>query len=143
MRLVVDADVLVGVLLRHRGQELIADPRLELFVAEMAWNETHYELRRRAEARVRRGQVEEGTASTLTAWAWKIAEASVTIVVADGYSFLENWARRRIPRDANDWPTVALALALDAGIWTNDGDFLGCGCPTWVTETLLAEVASW
>jgi predicted nucleic acid-binding protein len=54
---------------------------------------------------------------------------------------LEAIARRRIPRDPNDWPTVALAIALNAGILTNDCDFLGCGCPTWTVETLRAELA--
>ncbi|MGI8915588.1 MAG: PIN domain-containing protein, partial [Chloroflexota bacterium] len=51
-------------------------------------------------------------------------------------------ARARIPRDPDDWPTVAAALALGADIWTRDADFLGCGCATWVTETLIAELAS-
>jgi hypothetical protein len=35
-----------------------------------------------------------------------------------------------------------LALALDAAIWTLDGDFLGCGVATWTAETLLAELTS-
>ena len=26
----------------------------------------------------------------------------------------------------------------DAGIWTHDADFFGCGVPTWTTDTLLA-----
>ena len=49
---------------------------------------------------------------------------------------LEDVARRRVPRDPNDWPTVALALTLECGIWTADADFLGCGVATWTTETL-------
>jgi hypothetical protein len=31
---------------------------------------------------------------------------------------------------------VATALALTAGIWTNDNDFLGTGVATWTTDTL-------
>jgi hypothetical protein len=31
---------------------------------------------------------------------------------------------------------VASALALDAGIWTNDNDVLGTGVATWTTESL-------
>ena len=34
--------------------------------------------------------------------------------------------------------TVALALVLKAGIWTSEQDFLGCGLPTWTTETLIS-----
>lgn len=140
MRLVADADVLVGELLRHRGQELVTHTQLELNVAEHAWNESHHEMQRRAEARVRRGQLDQATATALTEKAWALAEAHVTVVPAEASAFVEARARRRIPRDPNDWPTVALALVLESDIWTNDGDFLGCGCPTWVTETLLAEL---
>jgi len=140
MRLVVDADVLVGELLRRRGQVLVTDDQLDLCVAERAWNEAQHELRGRAEARVRRGQLDQATAAALNEKAWALADAYLTVVPEGLYAVAEERARRRIPRDANDWPTVALALVLDAGIWTNDGDFLGCGCPTWVTETLLAEI---
>ena len=54
----------------------------------------------------------------------------------------ETVARRRVPRDQRDWPPVALALALDAGILTADADFLGCGCATWTVDTLAAELAA-
>lgn len=57
------------------------------------------------------------------------------------YEPMEVTARRRIPRDPNDWPPVALALTLDAGILTGDNDFLGCGCPTWSVDTLREELA--
>ena len=45
-------------------------------------------------------------------------------------------ARRRIPSDPRDAPTVAVGLTLDCGIWTGDRDFFGCGLPVWTTETL-------
>lgn len=70
-----------------------------------------------------------------------IAETKVTIVPHEIYASWETIARLRIPRDPNDWFTVALALVLPAGIWTNDGDFLGCGFPTWTTETLLSHLS--
>ncbi|NEN88696.1 MAG: DNA-binding protein [Okeania sp. SIO3H1] len=56
------------------------------------------------------------------------------------YQSFEAEARKRIPRDPNDWETVALALALPAAIWTEDYDFFGCGCPTWTTQTLLLQI---
>jgi hypothetical protein len=55
---------------------------------------------------------------------------------------LEAAAMRRVPRDPNDWPTVALALTLECGIWPADADFLGCGVPTWTTETLGLHLAA-
>ena len=56
------------------------------------------------------------------------------------YALERETALRRVPRDERDWPTVALAIALDAAILTADNDFLGCGCPTWTVETLSAEL---
>jgi PIN domain len=31
-------------------------------------------------------------------------------------------------------------MVLGAGILTGDNDFLGCGCPTWMVETLRREL---
>ena len=56
------------------------------------------------------------------------------------YAQIEAVARHRIPRDPSDWPTVAAAIALDASIWTNDGDFLGCAVPVSTTQTLRLEL---
>jgi predicted nucleic acid-binding protein len=66
-----------------------------------------------------------------------LIERFITILPTPIYGHLEGVAKRRVPRDERDWPTVALALVLDASIWTADTDFLGCGVPTWTTETLL------
>ena len=71
-----------------------------------------------------------------------LAMVHVDIVPAGVYDYLETVARRRVPRDPNDWPTVALALTLECGIWTADADFLGCGVPTWTTETLGLHLAA-
>lgn len=57
------------------------------------------------------------------------------------YEHMEETARRRVPRDPDDWPPVALALSVNAGILTGDNDFLGCGCPTWTVDTLGEELA--
>jgi len=46
-------------------------------------------------------------------------------------------AKQRIQeRDIADWPLVALALALDCSIWTEDNDFFGVGVATWRTSTV-------
>jgi predicted nucleic acid-binding protein len=67
---------------------------------------------------------------------------AIEVVPRHDFQHRVSVARRRIPRDPNDWPTVALALALGADILTNDHDFLGCGCPTWTFETLSLELAA-
>ena len=37
------------------------------------------------------------------------------------------------PRDPDDWPILACALALNCPIWTEDKDFFGTGVAIWTT----------
>lgn len=140
MMLIVDANVLIGELLRQRGQNLIQNPVLMLYVTERVLDETQYEIRRRIPLMVSRSRLTEADAQLLLAQAIHLIETKITVVAESIYSHLETEARNRIPRDPDDWPTVALALAMNAAIWTQDCDFLGCGCPTWTTETLLIQL---
>lgn len=140
MMLIVDTNILVGELLRERGQELIQNPALTLYATERILDETQYELRRRMAARVRRGGLTEATAQQILEPAMRLIETSIVVVAQSNYTHLETIARNRIPRDPDDWYTVALALVMNAAIWTQDCDFLGCGCPTWTTETLLIQL---
>ena len=70
------------------------------------------------------------------------------IHVVDNASLVdvEEEAKRRIAsRDPDDWPVVALAIALNAPVWTEDRDFFGAGVATWTTknvELYLARVSS-
>ena len=123
MRLVVDANILVGELIRVRGRELISRHELELYMAEKAWSETTYELNKRIEKMIEKGVFSPSVGQNLSQDAIALAEAKVVIVPHEVYSDYETVARNRIPRDPNDWFTVALALALGAAIWTLDNDF--------------------
>ena len=142
MRLIVDANILVGELLRVRGQALVVHPQTELFIAARAWNETQYELQKRAALFARRRGLATDALQNLLSTAVGVAQTQVTVIGVEEYADYETEARQRIPRDPDDWPTVALALALEADIWTADGDFLGCGIATWTTETLLVHLAT-
>lgn len=141
MRLVVDTNILVSELTRKRGRELIIYPSLELYIAQMAWEETRHELGKRIEKMVRKEVFSQAAGQSLLSNAITLAETKLIIVPHEIYASWETIARLRIPRDPNDWFTVALALVLSAGIWTNDGDFLGCGLPTWTTETLISHLS--
>lgn len=133
MLLVLDANVLVAELLKQRGRRLLADPRLQLTITEQAWGEAIHELRKRGR--------------TLAAYNQPLADTvEEAIVFADGlvaripdtqYQDLIAEAARRIP-DPDDVPTVALALATNAAIWTADEHFWGGGLPVWRTERLFA-----
>jgi len=53
----------------------------------------------------------------------------------DSYCGFEAIARQRLfRRDENDWPILAVALALGCAIWTEDTDFFGCGVATWTSD---------
>lgn len=140
MRLVVDTHVCVSELLRVRGQRLFEEPSLEFFMAEHIWHEATYELGKRVAALVRHRRVSDDAAGLLLNTAPDVRASYVTMISSMRYGKYEERAKSRIPRDAADWPTVAVAVLLDAAIWTRDNDLLGCGCPTWSTETLLAEM---
>jgi len=140
MNLVVDANVLVGELLRPRGRELLRRSEFRLYAAEKVLDETRYELRRRITLMRNQGRLGEVTESELLELATGAIDTYVTLIATSFYSPWEVEARKRIPRDPEDWHTVATALALSAAIWTQDYDFFGCGCPTWTTETLLLQL---
>lgn len=136
MRLVVDASVLVAELLRVAGRERLADSRLELFMPERTWSEVQHELPRRIVAFARRRGIAESGAAELTQLCLAVVAANTTMIDGAVCAPLEDEARSRVVRDPNDWPLVACALVLDAGIWTADNDLLGTGVPTWTTDSL-------
>jgi predicted nucleic acid-binding protein len=141
MIIVADASVLVGELLRQRGRELLLHPDLSVVVAEDQWEEAEHELARRLGILESRGVLTALQRDTLARSVAHLIDARVIEVAPrEIYRSLEETALLRVPRDARDWPTVALAIVLDAAILTGDNDFLGCGCPTWTVETLKCEM---
>src|SRR4051794_12140126 len=110
MIVVADASVLVAELVRHRGRLLISDPRIQVVITQEQWNETQYELERRMRHFVERAG---DTEDQLLQIRQDIQEVINAIEIAPRYAYehLEAVARRRIPRDPSDWPTIALALA--------------------------------
>jgi predicted nucleic acid-binding protein len=141
MHLIIDANVLVSELLRQRGKALVARSVLRIDVAETIWSEAEYELRKRLIILAKRSDSPEMAADALLASALDVVMTHIIQVPEAVYGMHETVARSRIPRDSDDWHTVALAIATDADIWTMDADFLGCGIATWTTDTLLAHLA--
>ncbi|HFQ94149.1 MAG TPA: PIN domain-containing protein [Anaerolineae bacterium] len=53
------------------------------------------------------------------------------------YAHKEREAKDRIgERDIHDWPIVALALALNCPVWTEDRDFFGTGLSVWSSRNI-------
>lgn len=64
-------------------------------------------------------------------------EAVVISLEDEVYGSFQEEAKRRIARrDERDWPLLALALALDCPVWTEDNDFFGTGVGTWHTQNV-------
>ena len=110
-------------------------------MAEDQWNETEHELARRLTIMESSGRLTSDAKRSLEEVLHTLIDAqAIEVIPRSLYASFEKGARRRIPRDPQDWPTVALALLLDAPILKGDHDFLGCGCPTWTVETLTREL---
>jgi predicted nucleic acid-binding protein len=61
----------------------------------------------------------------------------IDLVGPDIYGQHETEARKRFgPRDPDDWPILASALALGCPIWTEDTDFFGCGVAIWTSNNV-------
>ncbi len=140
-RLVVDTNVLVSELLRRRGRQWLARSSVLLFASERVDAEFRYELERRLRAVGERGSVGTSTLTQMHAEALLLYGERVNILPAEQYAALEAAASQRIPADPDDWPSVALALLLDCGLWTEDRDFFGCGLSVWQTAVLYGVSA--
>jgi predicted nucleic acid-binding protein len=138
--IVVDTSVLVAELLRARGRALMRDPKLQISITEEQRSETDHEIERRLRSIIERWPLSADEIAMLRQGIETVIE-TIQVAPRQSHEHFAAVARRRIPRDPDDWPTVALAITLNAGILTNDRDFLGCGCPTWTFETLSLELA--
>jgi len=141
MRLVVDASALVADLLRAAGRTRIADERLELFIAEHTSAEVTHELPKRVGRLAGQRGLSVELSERLVRECLAAVDHNLIVVPEAAYAPREEEARWRSPRDPDDWPVVAAALAVGGGVWTNDNDFLGTGIATWTTGTLISWLA--
>ena len=108
MLLAVDASVLVAELLRVRGRELFTDLRLRPIVTEEQWDEFQHELEHRLSQIVRQHQLDSNQAMLLREPIQRLIDRNaIEVIPRHDYDALEEIARRRVPRDPSDWPTVA------------------------------------
>ena len=136
LSLVLDASTAVAESLRRRGMALFQNERLELAITEEAWSETRHELGKRiAIVSGRFGFSADEQAALLASTTFTLS-ACLYVVPKEAYDPFREAALGRIPQDPDDWSSVALALALGVGIWTEDRDFFGSGLATWRTPVL-------
>ncbi len=142
LRLVVDANVLVGYALTENGRMLVRDSRLHLLIAEYTYAEFQRHVARRVQTWAQAKHLSIERTRYIHASSVAVGEQNTTRIPLPWYQRYEGEARRRIPHDPDDWHTAALALAYDAAIWTEDKHFWGCGIAVWSTARLLSHLTA-
>jgi len=142
VKLAADASSLIEESLRLRGRRLILHDDLDLYITVPTWSEVVHEVGSRVDSMIRHGHVDPSDRDDTISDTEAMLRTALTVMTEAEYGQYEAEARDRIQQDPNDWPTVALALALGIGIWTSDRDFFGCGVPVWATETLLTHITA-
>jgi predicted nucleic acid-binding protein len=126
---VLDANILIRAVLGSRVLGLLREyaAQVEFMVPDVAFQEAREHLPGILSAR----KIPVAPAMATL----ELVARLVQMVEVETYSSFEAIARKRIsPRDEDDWPVLAVALALGCPIWTEDTDFFGCGVATWTTD---------
>lgn len=129
--LVIDANILIRGILGEQVPQLLEDygGRVQFFTAQVCYDE----IERHLPTILQRRKLP--TETFLAAIA--ALKAVVVPLDEDVYGTFEEEAKNRIAlRDQRDWPLLALALALDCPVWTEDNDFFGTGVATWHTQNV-------
>lgn len=128
--IVLDANVLMRAVLGRRVDRLLQRfaSQVTFLAPDVAFDDVHEHL---ASVLTRRGEPH-----ALQPALEKLARLRLAVRVLDPseYEVMKPAALARIsPRDPDDWPILACALALQCPIWTEDRDFFGTGVATWTT----------
>ena len=123
---VLDANILIRGILGVNAPRLINQycKKIDFFTAECCYSDVRKHLPAILKKRDIVPDLAMESLEHLMRVVWPIGE--------DVYTACEDEAKRRISEgDEDDWHVVALALALDCPIWTEDKDFFGTGLATW------------
>jgi predicted nucleic acid-binding protein len=123
--LIIDANIILSALL---GRSLalvegIASKGIELFVPVAQWMEV------RAVLHHLRPEIVDELMDKMS--------VLVDILPVEAFVSFQSRACERLEKEAQtDWPVLASAMALEAGIWSKDRDFFGVGVPVWDTRNI-------
>ena len=134
--LVLDANILIRAVLGSKVLLLLRKfaGRVEFLAPDIVFQEAREHLPAILAAR--------GVASAPALEILDLVAGLVQTAESEAYSGYEQIARERIARrDEDDWPVLAVALAFDCAIWTEDTDFFGCGVATWTTDRIELYLA--
>ena len=85
---------------------------MEILIAQRVMDETSYELGKRVSLISEHSGAPEDQLEAFLKIAFDTVKENIHQVALSEYQDFEREALRRIPRDPDDWHTVALALAL-------------------------------
>ena len=128
--IVLDANVLMRAVLGRRVDRLLESfaAQVTFLAPEVAFDDVREHL---ASVLTKRGEL-----NALQPALEKLTKLRLAVRAVDQaeYEAMKPAALARIgPRDPDDWPILACALALNCPIWTEDKDFFGTGVATWTT----------
>jgi predicted nucleic acid-binding protein len=132
--IVLDANILVRAVLGSRVPDLLAAhaARATFLAPDVAFDDAREHLPAVLAKR--------GKSADAIQLAMEKLDALARVIVpipAESYLPFKDRALARIgPRDPDDWPVLACALAADCPIWTEDTDFFGAGVATWTTASV-------
>jgi predicted nucleic acid-binding protein len=135
--LVLDANILIRAVLGTRVRNLLIDnaEAIKFFAPDSAYAEARKYLPALLQ---KRGVPMEPAIAVLDLLVGIVEPMELALY--EGYN---DAALKRIAvRDANDWPVLACAMALDCAVWTEDADFFGAGVATWTTDRVALYFAS-
>lgn len=126
-----DANILIRGILGERVPQLLEqyNDQVRFFTAAVCYEEVRRHLPAILEKR--------GLESAPFLEAVNLLETVVVPLNEEVYGAFEAQAKQRIAaRDEQDWPLLALALALECPVWTEDNDFFGTGVATWHSQNV-------
>jgi predicted nucleic acid-binding protein len=130
--IVLDANILIRAVLGRRVRQLLeqyASKKVRFCAPDAAFIDAEKYL---PPLLRKRGKPDADVSASL-----KYFRHLVEPIDRESYKAFEEEARERLRgRDEDDWPVLAIALALACPIWTEDADFFGTGVPVWTTSRI-------
>jgi len=129
--IVLDANILIRAVLGKRVRQLILEyaSTVQFFAPDIAYADARKYL---PDLLKKRGVEPDSAVAVL-----ELLETVVIALDIELYAPLRTQASSRVAmRDADDWPVLACALAIDCPIWTEDADFFGTGVATWTSDRI-------
>ena len=139
MDLVLDANVLLREVLTERGLKWLSDQRHRLTITNRVHAEFEHYIALRVQDMIARHRFDQAYGDDYVRKLQLFVKRRCVVVDVGRLVELEQVSRRRIPDDADDWPTAALAMSRDLDIVSEDKHFWGCGLRVWRVRQLLAE----